>query len=207
MSRNIASTRRTQADRRAHTRRALLEATVEVLLNHGYDGCSLSRVAKHAGLTTGSVQHHFTTKSQLMLAVVEDQIYGSDHQEDQLIIDEARKLTVAERCSLLANWHWRFYGDPRYPAVWTIYLGAGSDIEFLATIRDWQKRAIARNHRDLRLLFSDLKLTANQVQDLQYFINAHMRGLALLKVVHASPAIIKRQLKLLAAMIETQVTA
>ncbi|MET9436640.1 TetR/AcrR family transcriptional regulator [Streptomyces sp. NPDC006551] len=63
-------TRRTQADRRALTRNALLEAAARGLSTYGYANLALERVAREAGYTRGALYHQFTDKEDLALAVV-----------------------------------------------------------------------------------------------------------------------------------------
>jgi AcrR family transcriptional regulator len=62
--------RRTQADRRAHTRSALLEAAARGLSKYGYANLALERVAGEAGYTRGALYHLFANKEDLALAVV-----------------------------------------------------------------------------------------------------------------------------------------
>jgi AcrR family transcriptional regulator len=63
--------RRTQADRRAQTRSALLEAAARGLSRHGYSNLVLERVAADAGYSRGALYHLFAGKEDLALAVVE----------------------------------------------------------------------------------------------------------------------------------------
>jgi AcrR family transcriptional regulator len=63
--------RRTQADRRAQTQSALLEAAARGLSRHGYSNLNLERVAAEAGYTRGALYHLFAGKEDLALAVVE----------------------------------------------------------------------------------------------------------------------------------------
>lgn len=65
-----ATPRRTQADRRAHTRSALLESAARGLSRHGYANLVLERVAAEAGYTRGALYHLFAGKEDLALAVV-----------------------------------------------------------------------------------------------------------------------------------------
>ena len=193
--------RRTQTERRTATRKTLLDATITVLLESGYDGSSLAKVAKKAGLTTGSVQHHFKTKSDLMLAVIKERIFDVGDISD-LQIDLG--LAVVKRCQKLIELQWRHYGDPKYLAIWTIILGARSDSEFTARIADWQKNAIAQHEHAINIVFSDLHLKPSHIKSMQYFINAQLRGLAMLQVVDENPLLVKKQLKLLVNMLEKQ---
>jgi AcrR family transcriptional regulator len=62
--------RRSQADRRARTRSALLEAAARGLSRYGYANLMLERVAGEAGYTRGALYHLFANKEDLALAVV-----------------------------------------------------------------------------------------------------------------------------------------
>ena len=69
----VATERRprpTQADRRARTRSALLEAAARGLSRDGYANLVLDRVANEAGYTRGALYHQFASKEDLALAVV-----------------------------------------------------------------------------------------------------------------------------------------
>jgi AcrR family transcriptional regulator len=63
--------RRTQAERRARTRAALLEAAAKGFSRYGYGNVVLEQVANEAGYTRGALYHQFAGKEELALAVVE----------------------------------------------------------------------------------------------------------------------------------------
>jgi AcrR family transcriptional regulator len=63
--------RRSQAERRARTQSALLEAAARGLSQHGYSNLILERVAAEAGYSRGALYHLFAGKEELSLAVVE----------------------------------------------------------------------------------------------------------------------------------------
>ncbi|HVU04356.1 MAG TPA: helix-turn-helix domain-containing protein [Polyangiaceae bacterium] len=58
--------RRTQADRRAATRRALLDATVRSLVELGYAHTTTTEIAARAGVSQGALFKHFPTKEALL---------------------------------------------------------------------------------------------------------------------------------------------
>src|SRR5436309_11852144 len=64
--------RRTQEERSATTRRRLIDAAVECLNESGYLEATLEVVAARAGVSRGAVQHHFGSRNDLLIAVVED---------------------------------------------------------------------------------------------------------------------------------------
>jgi AcrR family transcriptional regulator len=80
--------RRTQADRRARTRSALLEAAARGLSRHGYANLVLERVAAEAGYTRGALYHLFAGKEALALAVV-DWVRESWYAEVGSLMDDA----------------------------------------------------------------------------------------------------------------------
>jgi AcrR family transcriptional regulator len=61
---------RSQAERRAHTRAALLESAAVALSRDGYGNLKLADVAAQAGYTRGAIYHLFQDKEALALAVV-----------------------------------------------------------------------------------------------------------------------------------------
>ena len=62
---------RTQAERRARSRAALLESAARGLSRHGYANLVLEDVAREAGYSRGALYHQFRDKEDLALAVVE----------------------------------------------------------------------------------------------------------------------------------------
>jgi|SRR5271166_4164639 len=67
---SAAGRRRTQSERSAHTRSALLESAARGLSRDGYGNLVLEEVAREAGYTRGALYHQFADKEDLALAVV-----------------------------------------------------------------------------------------------------------------------------------------
>jgi AcrR family transcriptional regulator len=63
-------TRRTQADRSATTRAALVSAARELFADQGFAATTRDEIAARAGVTRGALYHHFESKSTLAAAVV-----------------------------------------------------------------------------------------------------------------------------------------
>ena len=64
--------RRSQAERRAATRGALLGAARELFAAEGYSGVSTEELVRRAGVTRGALYHHFEDKRDLFRALVEE---------------------------------------------------------------------------------------------------------------------------------------
>jgi AcrR family transcriptional regulator len=60
--------RRTQESRSRAARERLLAATIEVLVDRGYNGLTTKEVANRAGFSSGALVHHYRTKADLVIA-------------------------------------------------------------------------------------------------------------------------------------------
>lgn len=93
--------RRTQAERTAATRRALLDAARRHFAERGFAGTGREQVAAAAGVSRGALHHHFGTKEGLFRAVVEELEAGLVAQvaavagEGSDAVDELRRGCLA----------------------------------------------------------------------------------------------------------------
>jgi AcrR family transcriptional regulator len=62
---------RTQQQRRDETRRALLDATVESLIDVGFARTTTLEVQRRADVSRGALLHHFPSKAELLVAAVD----------------------------------------------------------------------------------------------------------------------------------------
>jgi AcrR family transcriptional regulator len=63
--------RRTQEERSTETRKRLLKATIDLLIERGYARLTTADIAKRAGVSNGARVHHFPTKEELVVAANE----------------------------------------------------------------------------------------------------------------------------------------
>jgi AcrR family transcriptional regulator len=63
--------RRTQAERAAETREALIAAARPLFAEHGFGEVALETIVRAAGVTRGALYHHFADKTELFAAVFE----------------------------------------------------------------------------------------------------------------------------------------
>lgn len=66
----MATTRRTQAERSATTKAALLAAARELFAENGFAATGRDDIAERAGVTRGALYHHYDSKEALLRAVV-----------------------------------------------------------------------------------------------------------------------------------------
>ena len=67
---NGTPTRRTQFERRAVTRGAILDSATELFGKYGFGKTSLEQIASNCNITTGPIYHYFSSKKDLFKSVV-----------------------------------------------------------------------------------------------------------------------------------------
>src|SRR6185369_684594 len=67
----VARAPRTQQQRRDETRRALLDAAVESLIEVGFARTTTLEVQRRADVSRGALLHHFPSKAELLVAAVD----------------------------------------------------------------------------------------------------------------------------------------
>jgi AcrR family transcriptional regulator len=95
----------TQGERRAQTRRALLDAAAELFAARGVDGASIDAIADAAGRTSGAVYDHFGGKEGLLFALLEGWV---DDVAAVIGAELATASTLEERMAAL----WRNVSQP-----------------------------------------------------------------------------------------------
>ena len=130
--------RRSNAERRAQTRALLIEAAIGSLSELGYARTTTATIAARAGVTTGALHHHFPTKEDLFLAVL-DQLSAeiSETPGDLLGSPDPARITKAVQRL------WSVYGAARYRAVWEVTIGTRTDARLRARVTE-QRRAAMR---------------------------------------------------------------
>lgn len=123
--------RRSNAQRSAQTRTQLIEGAIAALCEFGYARTTTARIAARARVTTGALHHHFPTKEDLLIAVL-----------DRLSADVAAQAGdvfaftggVAGDTERAIRRLWSVYGAPRYRAAWEIIIGTNKDPALRARI-------------------------------------------------------------------------
>jgi AcrR family transcriptional regulator len=95
----------TQGERRAQTRRALLDAAAELFATRGVDGASIDAIAEAADRTSGAVYDHFGGKEGLLFALLEGWV---DDVSAVIVAELATATTVDEQMGAL----WRNVSRP-----------------------------------------------------------------------------------------------
>jgi AcrR family transcriptional regulator len=131
----ISNHRRTQEERTAKTRMALIDAAIAVIGERGYAGASTTLIAQRAAVSRGAMLHHFATRAVLMADVVR---HVFDHEM-------AEYEDIRVRTGLgnhLYDWPrllWAVLGRPSGMAVLEILQATRSDAELAALVVPMQE--------------------------------------------------------------------
>jgi AcrR family transcriptional regulator len=133
--------RRTQEQRRAQTRKKLLDATIQSLLEVGYAGTTMRRVAELAGVSQGAQTHHFPHRVDLVAAAVEEL---AERRISELH-EAAGELpsSPTERLEVLLDVLWSDFSSDTFTVVVKLWVAAADDRELYTRLVPLERR-IAR---------------------------------------------------------------
>src|SRR5207248_2682980 len=132
--------RRTQQERRETTRNALLEATIQCLVERGYASTTTRAVSKRAGVSPGALQHHFTSKEELIADAIG---YLAGELTAQLI--EQGVPSASSRRHLteqLVDYLWRTLNGPLMAAATELGVAGRTDPLLRERLVDAQRQAL-----------------------------------------------------------------
>ncbi|RKH39544.1 TetR/AcrR family transcriptional regulator [Corallococcus sicarius] len=154
--------RRTQAERRETTRRKLLDATLEALVEQGYARLTTVDVAKRAGVSQGALFTHFDTKEEL-LAVAVEHLFPRIIQD--FLAGVGARPSGKDRVEAVVDMLWAAYQRPELQAAIELYVAARTDRELqraLAAVDGPHRKNL---HRVARELFPDVAATHPDFDD------------------------------------------
>jgi len=138
--------RRTQQQRRDATRKRLLDATIESLIECGYSATTTLEIERRAGASRGARIHHFPTKASLLAAAV-DHLYDQvSNSYEQAFGIAAPGISDAQRVSGGLRRLWEIFRGREYSAVIELTVAARTDEELRLCLQK-----VGLRHRELAL--------------------------------------------------------
>ncbi|MBM9458537.1 TetR family transcriptional regulator [Nocardioides sp. zg-536] len=135
--------RRSQDERRTETRARLLAAAVECLLREGYAATSITAIQERSGAGRGTVQHHFPTKAELMVAatahVVEQRLAATRAALEQVPAD-------ADRIETLVELVWTDLTSDTFLAALELWVAGRTDAELRTALRPHEAGLMSATH-------------------------------------------------------------
>jgi len=156
--------RRTQAERRAHTREQLLEATVRCLETLGHARTTTTEVCRLAGVSQGALFKHFPTKAALMSGAAAHLFAG-------LVADYRKRFSRlpegASRLAAAIDLLWSVFQTPRMHAAFELYVAARTEPDLARSLKP-----VADDHyKNLHALARDLFPGAGRASDFEALVD------------------------------------
>jgi AcrR family transcriptional regulator len=167
--------RRTQADRRAETRAALLEATIECLVTYGYAKTTTGRVAELAGVSRGAQIPYFRTRAELVGAAVAhlaDERARAVHTRFT-----GRPVSLEEALDVL----WEEHQGAAFDAALELWVASRTDPELREILHRVEREVVTTIAREAEAALGERARRPGFTDDL-IFTLATIRGLALLRI-------------------------
>lgn len=135
------------------TRNAILEATVQCLVDIGYAQTTTEKIAQQAGLSRGAMTHHFKSRAEVFIAVAKYITEKRAAEYEDLIVrinvPEGTLPTLEHMRDTMVICH-QYYASPTFIALHELLRGARTDKEL--------KRAITALEKALDQKISDAML-------------------------------------------------
>jgi len=187
----VTTKRRTQSERREQTRGALIDATIELLMERGMQGAAVQEICKRAGVTTGAIQHQFGSKTGLIAEVVET-LFTSF--ADEIPVTGEAHLSLEERVARVVDHYWSIYGGERYFAVLEVLLATRHDPSLMALVSQYRSRNLSALEEALPIEFPDVDLPASELKAAVQRMMDYLRGHALRRLYQSDDALDRQAL-------------
>src|SRR5262249_2938265 len=98
----------------APPRRQMLTAAIDCFARHGYQGTSIARIAREAGVTKGALYYHFRDKEDLLFAAVTERVGEFERKVLRDVGPTRDALTTLRRVVDACFFHARSPTPPRF---------------------------------------------------------------------------------------------
>lgn len=165
-------TRRRRSDGEL-TRRKVLDAAVESILENGYYRTSSNQIARAAGVTWGTLQHQFGSREALMLEILNEEWA---RMQSALALARADGETLEERLEATMTILADHYGSKTYLVLLEILLDLTQDPSTTAETRSAALAHGQRLSRAWQPLFAQALGDASQDEELVRYAFKALRG-------------------------------
>ncbi len=177
---------RTQQQRRDETRRALLDAAVESLIEVGFARTTTLEVQRRAEVSRGALLHHFPSKAELLVAAVD---HLAEMRARELKLLSAQLPDGKNRTDAVIGLLWQCFSGTFFQVTMELRTAARTDPELRPVLVTAEKALRDRILAQARTLFGkEVAEHAGLERALDLTLQL-MIGAAMSAVLHEDPAI------------------
>jgi len=144
---------RTQQQRRDETRRALLDAAVESLIEVGFARTTTLEVQRRAEVSRGALLHHFPSKAELLVAAV-DHLAEMRARELKQLAAELPGVQDKARTDAVLELLWQCFSGTMFQVSMELRTAARTDPELRPVLATAEQRLRERIIAQSRSLFA-----------------------------------------------------
>ena len=141
--------RRTQAERTATMRARLMDATIESLVELGYEATTSRVVAERAGVSRGAQTHHFPRRLDLIVGAVGE---IAQRRTTHWVSELERLPRGGARVRRVLDLMWEEFTGPLAIAATKLWIAAHDDPELSAQMAPMEREVVRTLRRQLREL-------------------------------------------------------
>jgi AcrR family transcriptional regulator len=166
---------RTQAERRAETRAALLDATIESLVTHGYAKTTTGRIAELAGVSRGAQTLYFRSRAEMVAAAV---AHLTERRIQAFHVRfSAGPITLEEGLDAI----WQECQGPVFDAALELWVASRTDPELRKQLLVFERDVAKAVVHEAEEALGPVARRPGFADDLMFAL-ATIRGLALLRI-------------------------
>jgi AcrR family transcriptional regulator len=171
--------RRSQEERSTETREGLVRAAIECLCDFGYRDATTSVIAARAGVSRGALQHHFASRADLVIAVIDSVATELNFRFDLAALAET---PLPARVAAVIEHYWQVFDSRMFRAALNVWLAVPGDPvlarRLAARLGDLQEQIVGSWHG----LFAELGRSDAELSAVRRTVMAAVRGYAIARV-------------------------
>jgi AcrR family transcriptional regulator len=144
---------RTQQQRRDETRRALLDAAVESLIDVGFARTTTLEVQRRADVSRGALLHHFPSKAELLVAAVDHLAEMRARELKQLAGALPEEKNAKARTDAVLGLLWQCFSGTMFQVAMELRTAARTDPELRPVLATAERALRDRIFNQARSLF------------------------------------------------------
>ncbi len=165
--------RRTQEERSTVTRDALVRAAIDLIIKSGYAATTTNLVADRARVSRGALQHHFKSRDELIVAVMERIAKEVNFRIDT---DTLANLPLEARIDALVEHYRAMCQSPAYRAALNLWMGIDQDSVLFRELRKRMRAGQQLTAKDWQVIFHDVEIDPITLRSIRRIVMGSIRG-------------------------------
>lgn len=172
--------RRSQEQRSAGTRERLIVAAIACIEQVGYVDATTTLIVERARVSRGALQHHFATKADLIIAVI-DRV--SDDLNFRFDITALAAAPLERRVAAIVDRYWSVFTGAPFRAVMNISLGIAGEPLLAERLSRRLDEARAGYGAVWQELFCDIGRSGEELAATRRVVMSAARGFGVLRML------------------------